>query len=109
MSQRTKELYEFDEFRLDVSERVLERKEGGGVEYLPEKAFRTLAFLVSRAGTLVTKEELLDHVWPDAVVEENNLDKAVHAIRHALGEKRGGPKYIETVRKHGYRFVAKVA
>jgi DNA-binding winged helix-turn-helix (wHTH) protein/Tfp pilus assembly protein PilF len=108
MLKQSNELYEFGEFRLDVAEHILECAGEGRVEHLPEKAFQTLVLLVRRAGSLVTKEELLEHAWPDAVVEDNNLDKAIHAIRNALGEKRGGPKYIETVRKHGYRFVKDV-
>jgi DNA-binding winged helix-turn-helix (wHTH) protein len=56
----------------------------------------------------LSKQELIDQIWPDSFVEENNLDKCVHAIRHVLGEKPGEQKFIETVRKHGYRFVATV-
>ncbi len=54
------------------------------------------------------KEDILNEVWADSFVEENNLDKSIYAIRQALGEKPGEQKYIETVRKHGYRFVAEV-
>src|SRR5687768_16841347 len=108
MSMRKQELYEFGDFRLDIAERVLERLDGGRIDILPEKAFQTLALLVRRAGTLVSKDELIEHVWPDTIVEDNNLEKAIHAIRAVLGEKRGDVKYVETVRKHGYRFVADV-
>jgi DNA-binding winged helix-turn-helix (wHTH) protein len=75
---------------------------------LPEKAFQTLVHLVRHGGTLLTKEELLLAVWSDTIVEENNLGKAIHAIRRCLGERTGEQKYIETVPKHGYRFVAEV-
>lgn len=108
MSKDAKEIYEFAGFRLDIREHVLERLEGEKVESIPEKAFQTLAHLVRNSGNLITKEELLSAVWPDTIVEENNLDKAIHVIRHVLGEKPGGQKYVETVRKHGYRFVATV-
>ncbi len=108
MSKEAKEIYEFGGFRLDVREHVLERLEGGKLESIPEKAFQTLAHLVRNSGNLITKEELLLAVWPDTTVEENNLDKAIHVIRHVLGEKPGEQKYVETVRKHGYRFVATV-
>lgn len=108
MSKEAKEIYEFGGFRLDVREHLLERIDGGIVESIPEKAFQTLAHLVRNSGNLVTKEELLLAVWPDTIVEENNLDKAIHTIRHVLGEKSGEQKFIETVRKHGYRFVAAV-
>jgi DNA-binding winged helix-turn-helix (wHTH) protein/predicted Zn-dependent protease len=108
MSNKEKELYEFGEFRLDVGERKLERVDGGQSGHLHEKAFQTLCILVRNGGRLVTKKELLDQVWPDSFVEENNLDKCIHAIRQALDERREGEKYIETVRKHGYRFVRDV-
>ena len=108
MSKESNEIYEFGPFRLDVGEHVFQRLDGDPANSLPEKAFRTLLELVRRPGSLVTKTELLDAVWPDAIVEENNLDKAIHLIRHALGEKAPDIKYIETVRKHGYRFTAPV-
>jgi DNA-binding winged helix-turn-helix (wHTH) protein/Tfp pilus assembly protein PilF len=109
MSLGDKELYEFGNFRLDIRERRLSCVDGAvPPEPIAEKAFQTLAVLVRNAGKLVTKPELLETVWPNTIVEENNLDKAIYAIRQALGEKPGEQKYIETVRKHGYRFVAEV-
>ena len=108
MPSNTTETYEFGEFRLDVKEHRLERIDGSRDHTLPEKAFQTLTFLVRRSGSLVTKEELIANVWPDTIVEENNLDKAIHTIRNALRDRPPEAKYIETVRKHGYRFVAEV-
>lgn len=102
------ESFEFGDFLLNVGERKLVRRDGVMNGALPEKAFQTLVHLVRRGGTLLTKEELLLAVWPDTIVEENNLGKAIHAIRRCLGERIGEQKYIETVPKHGYRFVAKV-
>ena len=108
MGSGSSERYEFGEFRLDVAERRVERHDGRACSALPEKAFQTLVYLVRNGGKLVTKEELFSAIWPDTVVEENNLGKAIHAIRSFLGEHPGDPKYIETVPKHGYRFVAEV-
>jgi DNA-binding winged helix-turn-helix (wHTH) protein/TolB-like protein/Tfp pilus assembly protein PilF len=108
MYRETKELYEFGSFRLDVTEHTLTLSDGSKNYTLPEKAFQTLCVLVQKRGHLLTKQELLAEVWPDSFVEENNLDKCIHAIRQVLGEKPGEQKYIETVRKHGYRFVADV-
>jgi DNA-binding winged helix-turn-helix (wHTH) protein/Tfp pilus assembly protein PilF len=102
------ESYEFGDFLLDVGERKLVRRDGVTNGALPEKAFQTLVHLVRHGGTLLTKEELLLAIWSDTIVEENNLGKAIHAIRRCLGERIGEQKYIETVPKHGYRFVAKV-
>ncbi len=108
MSEQKGEIYEFGDFRLNVGERLLERLDGAENGHLPEKAFRTLCFMVRNNGRLLTKKEILDEVWPDSFVEENNLDKCVYAIRQFLGENSRGQKYIETVHKHGYRFVTDV-
>jgi TolB-like protein/DNA-binding winged helix-turn-helix (wHTH) protein/Tfp pilus assembly protein PilF len=75
---------------------------------LPEKAFDTLCILVRRGNRLVRKDELLNEVWPDAIVEENNLDKNISLLRQVLGERDGKGKFIETVRGHGFRFVPEV-
>jgi DNA-binding winged helix-turn-helix (wHTH) protein/Flp pilus assembly protein TadD len=108
MTKGNDELYEFAGFRLDVGDRRIERRDGKMNGSLPEKAFQTLVYLLRNPGALVEKEELLAAVWPNTVVEENNLGKAIHAIRNFLGEKSAEQKYIETVPKHGYRFVATV-
>ena len=102
------EIYEFADFRLDVRERVLERRGSGERVALPDKAFDTLCVLVRNAGRLVEKEEILRSVWVDSFVEENNLNKSIHAIRRALGDQNGEPKFVETVKRHGFRFVAEV-
>ena len=93
--------YRFGPFQLDVRERRLSR----GHELIPLrlKVFDTLRVLVERAGTLVTKQELLDAVWPETAVEENNLNHNVSVLRKALGHS-----YIETLPKRGYRFAADV-
>ncbi len=100
------ESYEFATFHLDVPERLLKNK--GEVVPLSEKIFETLCALVRRGGSLVTKDELLSSVWPDTVVEENNLDKSISRLRQILGERKGEHTFIETVRGHGYRFVIPV-
>jgi len=106
MSQPHKELYEFNEFRLDVTERLLWRR--GERVPLADKAFETLCALVKHGNHLVGKDELMAEVWEGAIVEENNLDKNISYLRKVLGEKGGKAKFIETVRGHGYRFVAEV-
>ena len=72
------------------------------------KVFDTLRVLVEHAGRLLTKEELLSAVWPDTVVEENNLNHTISILRKTLGEKATGQRYIETVPRVGYRFTAAV-
>lgn len=98
--------YRFGPFQLDVRERRLSR--GDEVIPLRLKVFDTLLVLVENAGRLVTKQELLDAVWPETTVEENNLNHNVSVLRKALGEKATGQQYIETVPRVGYRFAAPV-
>jgi DNA-binding winged helix-turn-helix (wHTH) protein/Flp pilus assembly protein TadD len=95
---------EFGPFRLDAAKRVLWRD--GRLVRLPPKALELLVALVEQEGDVVTKDELLKRVWPDAFVEEANLSVNVAALRKALGEQPGGGPYIETVSRRGYRFAA---
>jgi pimeloyl-ACP methyl ester carboxylesterase len=98
--------YRFGPFQLDIRERRLSR--GSEVIPLRLKVFETLRALVENAGRLVTKQELLDTVWPNTAVEENNLNHNVSVLRKALGEKPTGQQFIETVPRVGYRFSAAV-
>ena len=75
---------------------------------LSPKAFDLLIHLLRHAGTLVTKRELLDAIWPTAFVEEGILTVHVSALRKALGDESASPQYIQTVPKSGYRFIAPV-
>ena len=97
--------FKFRDFRLDVAERLLLRN--GVSVSLPPKMFDVLAALVERSGHLVEKDELLRIVWEDTFVEESNIARIVHSLRKILGEN-GERKFIETVSKKGYRFVAEV-
>ena len=98
--------YLFGPFQLDARERRLSR--GSEVIPLRLKVFDTLRVLVENAGRLVTKQELLDVLWPETTVEENNLNHNVSVLRKALGENATGQRYIETVPRVGYRFAAAV-
>ncbi|HSE97310.1 MAG TPA: winged helix-turn-helix domain-containing protein, partial [Blastocatellia bacterium] len=106
MSKQAKPLYEFGPFRLDASERLLLRD--GDPVLLTPKAFDTLLALVENSGHVVEKDELMERVWPDTVVEESTLTQNISTLRKALGERSSEQRYIETVPKHGYRFVASV-
>jgi Tol biopolymer transport system component/DNA-binding winged helix-turn-helix (wHTH) protein len=106
MRKQTKQLYEFGPFRLDVDERLLMRDERTAP--LPPKVFDTLLVLVENSGRLVSKEELMQSLWPDTFVEESNLTQNISQLRRALGDGATGAKYIETIPKRGYRFVANV-
>lgn len=104
MSLETKEFYEFADFRLDLSEKLLLR--AGKPVPLTPKVFDTLQILVENAGRLIEKDELMRRVWPDRFVEESNLTFNVKMLRKALGDNAARPRFIETVPKRGYRFIA---
>ena len=98
--------YEFGLFRLVPSERQLLRD--GQRVMLPPKAFETLVILVQNSGHAVKKEDLVQTLWPEAFVEESNLNHYVSLLRKALGDGTNGERYIETVPKYGYRFTGEV-
>ena len=106
MHTSVKPLYEFGPFQLDPPERLL-LCDGQPVP-MPPKAFDLLVLLVERGGHLIEKDELLKTVWRGSIVEEGNLSVTVSFLRKALNDDRGLHKYIETVSKRGYRFVAEV-
>jgi TolB-like protein/DNA-binding winged helix-turn-helix (wHTH) protein/Tfp pilus assembly protein PilF len=98
--------YEFGSFRLDPSQRVL--MHGHERLDLPPRVFDTLLALLQSSGRVLTKDDLMRTVWPDTTVEENNLSQAVYLLRKVLHDGENGTRYIETVPKRGYRFVARV-
>jgi DNA-binding winged helix-turn-helix (wHTH) protein len=81
---------------------------GGELVPLAPKAFELLVVLVESGGSLLSKEELMSRLWRDAAVEEANLSHHIYKLREALGDGRGGEKYIQTLSRKGYRFVAPV-
>jgi len=106
MSEPGKQLYEFGPFRLDPTEHTLLR-EGRPIPLRP-KVFDILLVLVKNHGHVLEKEQLMNAVWAEQFVEEGNINKNISMLRQALGEGDGGPKFIETVPKRGYRFIADV-
>jgi tetratricopeptide (TPR) repeat protein/DNA-binding winged helix-turn-helix (wHTH) protein/TolB-like protein len=98
--------YRFGNFVMHPERRLLLR-DGGTVPLAP-KAFDTLILLIERRGQLVEKQELMDAIWPDTIVEENNLTQVISALRKVLGTDSAGRSYIETVPRRGYRFVGLV-
>ncbi len=100
-------IFEFGEFRVDTAKRLLLKRDGEPVPLTP-KVFDTLLYLVEHSGMVLDKEELMKSLWPDTVVEENNLNQSISTLRRALGENRGKHRYIVTVPGRGYRFAADV-
>lgn len=106
MSQQNERIYEFAEFRLLPEEHLLSRS--GEPISLKPKAFSTLVLLVERHGHLVGKSELMERIWEDSFVEEAAVSRCIWSIRNALGEDSKNVRFIQTVPKLGYRFVAEV-
>jgi DNA-binding winged helix-turn-helix (wHTH) protein len=104
MSLESNNLYEFEGFRIDLSERTLRFKD----EPIPlaPKVMETLCVLVENQGRLMTKDDLMNEIWRDTFVEERNLTQNIFTLRKIFKEKRKDSKFIETIPRRGYRFVA---
>jgi DNA-binding winged helix-turn-helix (wHTH) protein/Tol biopolymer transport system component len=100
-------VYQFDQFEVD--DREFRLSEDGKTIQLEPKVLRLLVYLIENRNRLVRKQELLDQVWPDAMVTENALTRAVGLLRKALSENSQVPRYIETVPTAGYRFIANIS
>jgi adenylate cyclase len=100
-------VFEFGDFRLDVPQQQLLQADGTPVS-LPSRAFELLAFLVEHAGELIDKPLLMKALWPNVIVEDNNLSQQLSTLRRALGDGQEGRRFIVTVPGRGYRFVASV-
>lgn len=105
MSDSSGKIFSFDRFRLDAEERLL--FDGERAIQLSPKVFDTLSLLVANGGRVLSKERMLKEIWEDSFVEENNLAQNISTLRRILGETKD-VKFIETVPKYGYRFVAPV-
>src|SRR5579863_1321111 len=106
MFKQPRHLFEFGRFRLDRTERFL-FQDGAAIPLSP-RLFDTLLVLVENRGHVVQKNDLMQKVWNDVAVEENNLSQSISALRKILGDNLDGAKFIETIPKRGYRFVAPV-
>src|SRR5215510_4273372 len=100
-------IYEFGDFQLDPAKRRLRRLDGTPVPLTP-KVFDTLLYMVEHHDSVMDKERIMEAVWPDSIVEENNLAQAIWKLRQVFGETPGSHSYIVTVPGRGYRFVAEV-
>src|SRR5262245_8293343 len=93
----------FGPFSLDLERRQLWRNET--LVGLGGRALDLLSALAAAKGGVVTKDRLMAEIWPGAVVDENNIQVHISALRKALDEAGGGPRYVLTVQGQGYRLV----
>src|SRR5215472_10142385 len=100
-------MFVFSSFRLDVVNASLQR--GKQAIVLTPKALNVLRYLVEHAGQLVTKDDLARAVWPGICVTDATFTMCVSELRKALGDHAKTPRYIETVHRLGYRFIAPVS
>jgi DNA-binding response OmpR family regulator len=109
-SHSARHVLAFDPFLLDIREKCLWRcSEGRQERILPSpKAFDVLQYLVERAGHLVTEDELLQAIWPNVYVQPDVVKSQLYEIRKALGDSHKEPRFIETLHRRGYRFIAAV-
>ncbi len=107
MNDLSSPYFQFGDFRLDARKRVLRRLGGEQIALTP-KLFDTLLYLVEHAGVILEKDELMAALWPGLIVEENNLTQAISSLRRALADDGEDHRYIVTVPRRGYRFVAEV-
>jgi DNA-binding winged helix-turn-helix (wHTH) protein/TolB-like protein/Tfp pilus assembly protein PilF len=105
MNIESKKIREFGKFRLDTEQKVLWREHE--IVSMPLKELEVLSLLVENKGKLVTKRELLDRIWTDSFVEENNLSRHIYLLRKKL-KTFGADNLIENVPRRGYRFTGEV-
>src|SRR6185295_14176262 len=106
MTKQEKRIYEFGPFRIDNAERMLRR--GTDVIPLSPLVTDTLLALLESGGRALTKDELLDRIWPDTTIEPGGLNQNICALRRVLGDSRHNTEYIKTIAKLGFRFLKPV-
>ena len=99
-------VYSFGEFHIDRAKRVLLRR--GEPVVVSPKCLELLVFLVDNRNRLVEKEEVLQGVWPDSFVDEQNVKQNVYVLRRILGDDQNGHTFIQTIPRRGYKFIAPV-
>lgn len=106
MSLKHQHLYEFEDFRFDIHEKTLWF--GEERVSLAPRVLETLSVLIENSGRLMTKDELMDEIWGDTFVEERNLTQNIFTLRKEFKKRKKGAKFIETVPRRGYRFIAEL-
>src|SRR5215204_64672 len=97
-------IYEFDDVKIEC--RNFQILKAGAARRITPRAFEVLLYLIENAGRVVGKQELFDRVWKESFVTDNALTRMVKEIRQVIGDDADAPRYIATVPKRGYRFIA---
>src|ERR1035438_9295365 len=106
-SKETRPIYRFEDIEVDASRGCLKR--GGIEQHLRQQSFHLLLYLLAHRQTLVSKEELIENFWQGAAVTDNTVVQCIKEIRRALGDHPKEARFIKTLHKVGYRFIAPVA
>src|SRR5215475_13207649 len=96
----------FDDVKVDCANLRLQK--GGSPRKITPRAFQVLVYLLEHQGRIVEKQELFDEVWKERFVTDNALSRIIKEIRQVIGDDADEPRYIETIPKRGYRFIAEV-
>ena len=99
-------LYHFDDVVVDCEKFRIQK--GDQIRTLSPRSFDLLVYLIEHRNRVVEKQELFEHIWKESFVTDNALTRAVKDIRRAIGDDADAPRYVETVPKRGYRFIAEV-
>src|SRR6185295_12427297 len=106
MNTQSQRIYRLDGIEIDSGRMCLNRD--GQEPHLRQKTFQVLLYLLEQRHRLITKDELIDHVWQDTAVTDNALEQCLAEIRKVLGDDSRNPRFIKTVPRAGYRFIATV-
>src|ERR1044071_2452077 len=98
--------YHFDDVTVERERFVI--KKSGALRSLTPRAFDVLLYLIEHRGRVVEKQEIFEHVWKETFVTDNALSRSIKEIRQTIGDDSKQAKYIETMHKRGYRFIAEV-
>ena len=106
MNRQANRIYRLDGIEIDPARFSLKRD--GKEQHVRQKTFQVLIYLLEKDGRLITKDELIEHVWADTAVTDNALDQCLMEIRRVLGDDPRQPRFIRTIPRAGYRFIGKV-
>jgi DNA-binding winged helix-turn-helix (wHTH) protein len=106
MNKRDHRIYRLDGIEIDTSQVCLKRD--GQEQHVRQKTFQVLIYLLEQRQRLITKDELIEHIWPDTAVTDNTLEQCLAEIRRVLGDDSRHPRFVKTVPRAGYRFIGAV-